>query len=260
MFYRFLESEGAGSDGKYVRVIEQLYCNMDRLLGKTLPFVDGQTALFVLSDHGFGSFRRGVNLNTWLRESGYLAIKDSVSVSAIGLQDIDWDRTKAYAFGLAGIYLNLKGRESHGIVEPGREADELKKEISARLSGLRDTEKGQIAINQALPSRSVYRGPYLDAAPDLLVGYNNGYRISWAATLGKLTPTVFEDNLKAWSGDHCIDPRLVPGVLFSNRQVAATDPGLEDLAPTSLALFGITPPGYMEGRPIFQFAAEDVSA
>jgi predicted AlkP superfamily phosphohydrolase/phosphomutase len=150
----------------------------------------------------------------------------------------------------------LKGRESQGIVAPGAEAEKLQKDISSQLSGLLDPGKGQTAINQVLASSDVYRGPYLEAAPDLLVGYNNGYRISWAATLGKTGPEVFEDNEKAWSGDHCIDPRLVPGVLFTNRTVAANDPGLEDLAPTSLSLFGVTPPRYMEGRSIFQPAGE----
>jgi predicted AlkP superfamily phosphohydrolase/phosphomutase len=256
MFYRFLESEGSSRDGKYARVIEDLYCRMDQLLGKTQAFVDPQTALFVLSDHGFGSFKRGVNLNTWLQQNGYLAIKEGVAPSAIGLQDIDWSRTRAYAFGLAGIYFNMKGRESHGIVAPGAEAEKLQKDISRQLSGLRDPGKGLTAINQVLASSDVYSGPYLEAAPDLLVGYNNGYRISWAATLGRTGPAVFEDNEKAWSGDHCIDPRLVPGVLFTNRTVAANDPGLEDLAPTSLSLFGVTPPRYMEGRSIFQPAAE----
>ena len=260
MFYRFLETEGARPDGKYARVIEELYCRMDQLLGKTLPFVDDQTALFVLSDHGFGSFKRGVNLNTWLRQNGYLAINEGVAPSAIGLQDIDWSRTRAYCFGLAGIYFNLKGRESQGIVSPGREADELKREISGKLSGMRDPDNGRIAINQVLGSGDVYRGPYVEAAPDLLVGYNNGYRISWAATLGRTTPAVFEDNEKAWSGDHSIDPRLVPGVLFSNRTLNADDPGLEDLAPTSLTLFGVTPPRYMEGRSMFPLVADQVPA
>jgi len=180
-----------------------------------------------------------------------------VAPSAIGLQDIDWSRTRAYAFGLAGIYFNVKGRESRGIVTPGQEAEQLKRDISRGLSGLRDPGKGQTAVNQVLASSDVYRGPYLEAAPDLLVGYNNGYRISWAATLGKTGPEVFEDNAKAWSGDHCIDPRLVPGILFSNRTMAANDPGLEDLAPTSLSLFGVTPPQYMEGRSIFQRVAEE---
>ena len=135
MFYRVLESEGSAPDAKYARVIEDLYCRMDQLLGKTLAFVDARTALFVLSDHGFASFKRGVNLNTWLRQNGYLAIQEGVAPSAIGLQDIDWSRTRAYAFGLAGIYFNVKGRESRGIVAPGEEAEQLKKDISRGLPG-----------------------------------------------------------------------------------------------------------------------------
>jgi hypothetical protein len=59
---------------------------------------------------------------------------------------------------------------------------------------------------------------------------------------------VFADNLKAWSGDHCIDPRLVPGVLFCNEPIDAADPALVDIAPTALHLFGIQPPRYMQGQ------------
>jgi predicted AlkP superfamily phosphohydrolase/phosphomutase len=100
----------------------------------------------------------------------------------------------------------------------------------------------------------VYRGPYLDAAPDLIIGYSAGYRTSWGAAIGKISAHVFEDNNKAWSGDHCVDPPLVPGVLFSNRKVDAEDPGIEDMAPTALKLFGIQPPDWMEGRSVFHFA------
>jgi predicted AlkP superfamily phosphohydrolase/phosphomutase len=103
-------------------------------------------------------------------------------------------------------------------------------------------------------TNSLYRGPYLDAAPDLIVGYNRGYRISWGAAVGRVTAEVIEDNPKAWSGDHCVDPVLVPGVLFSNRKIDAEDPGIEDLAPTALKLFGIDPPAWMEGKPVFRFA------
>ena len=66
--------------------------------------------------------------------------------------------------------------------------------------------------------------------------------------MGKVTGRCSTDNLKAWSGDHCIDPHLVPGVIFCNRKMFAEDPGIEDMAPTALDLFGITPPPYMEGR------------
>jgi bisphosphoglycerate-independent phosphoglycerate mutase (AlkP superfamily) len=80
------------------------------------------------------------------------------------------------------------------------------------------------------------------------VGYNEGYRCSWEGAVGKVAAAVLTDNPKAWSGDHCVDPVLVPGVLFSNRKIAADDPGIEDLAPTALKLFGVEPPQWMEGK------------
>ena len=94
----------------------------------------------------------------------------------------------------------------------------------------------------------MYSGPYLENAPDLLIGYNAGYRTSWDCATGVVSGPVFEDNLKAWSGDHCIDPRQVPGVLFCNRPIDSTDPALIDIAPTALHLFGVQPPAYMEGK------------
>jgi bisphosphoglycerate-independent phosphoglycerate mutase (AlkP superfamily) len=68
--------------------------------------------------------------------------------------------------------------------------------------------------------------------------------------VGKVTSEVFEDNEKAWSGDHCVDPAIVPGVLFSNRPFEAENPGIEDMAPTALDLFGVPIPAWMEGKSI----------
>jgi predicted AlkP superfamily phosphohydrolase/phosphomutase len=256
MFYRFLDGEG--ESGKYGKTIEDLYCRMDDLVGRTLSHVDEQTVLFVLSDHGFTSFQRGINLNSWLHQNGYLHLKDNGGGKFF--DGVDWKRTKAYTFGLGGVYLNVRGREAQGIVTPGREAAALKHEIAQKLTGLCDIETGRTAINYVSPSDGVYKGPYLDAAPDLLVGYNDGYRASWDATLGRVTQTIFEDNLKAWSGDHCVDPHLVPGVLFCNRKVKKGDPGLEDIAPTALELFGIRVPAYIEGKSLFQASGRTASA
>jgi len=250
MFFRHMKN-----GGEYGRIIEELYIKADALVGKALSYVDKDTVLFVLSDHGFTSFERGVNLNTWLLENGYLTLKPDASGRDY-LKDIDWSRTKAYTFGLAGVYLNIKGREALGIVDKGAEATALKRELAAKLSGL--TDSGRMAINKAWPSDSLYKGPYLNAAPDLIVGYSEGYRASWDAAVGKITANVFEDNAKAWSGDHCVDPHLVPGVLFCNRQIAAIDPGIEDMAPTALELFGIPQPAYMEGKSVLTTAAATV--
>jgi predicted AlkP superfamily phosphohydrolase/phosphomutase len=246
MFYRNLDA----GDG---HVIEALYRDMDRLVGETWKHVDSETAFFVLSDHGFTSFRRGVNLNSWLHKNGYLALLGDAQESGDYFEGVDWSRTRAYTFGLGGLYLNVKGREAHGIVSSS-EAGALGKELIRKLSSLRDEEKGAIGIRNIYSAGALYKGPYLDAAPDLIVGYAAGYRTSWEAAVGKVSARVFEDNKKAWSGDHCVDPLLVPGVLFSNRKVQAQDPGIEDMAPTALDLFGVQPPAWMEGKSVFRFA------
>jgi predicted AlkP superfamily phosphohydrolase/phosphomutase len=150
---------------------------------------------------------------------------------------------------LGGVYVNLQGREAQGIVA-ANEAAALKSELADRLSGLRDDQTGEIAIRRAYDSKAVYNGPYLDAAPDLVIGYAPGYRAAWSAAVGKVSGAVFEDNRKCWSGDHCIDPAAVPGVLFTNRKFESNNPGIEDMAPTALRLFGIEPPPWMEGRPL----------
>ncbi len=237
-------------------VIEPLYCDMDRIVGETLAHVDADTALFVLSDHGFCGFRRGVNLNSWLLREGYLALDAGRTASGEYLEGIDWKRTRAYTFGLSGVYLNLRGREAQGIVTK-EEATALKDELVHKLTGLMDDglrEEKPIAIQAVYQASDIYRGPYLDAAPDLIIGYAEGYRAAWDAATGRVTATVFEDNRKAWCGDHCVDPPLVPGVLFSSLRITSDNPGIEDLAPTALSLFGVDAPAWMEGRSVIAAA------
>jgi predicted AlkP superfamily phosphohydrolase/phosphomutase len=215
-----------------------------------MPYADKGTALFVLSDHGFCNFRRGINLNSWLHQNGFLALDEGRTESGEYFAGIDWSRTRAYTFGLSGLYLNLQGREAQGIVPPS-EAAHLKSELLERLASLPDDSDGQVAIQAVYDSNRIYHGPYLDAAPDLIVGYSPGYRASWSAAVGKVTAAVFEDNHKCWSGDHCVDPSAVPGVLFSNQPGNAVNPGIEDMAPTILRLLGVDPPSYMEGHALF---------
>ncbi|MGA3026259.1 MAG: alkaline phosphatase family protein [Bryobacteraceae bacterium] len=248
MFYRHLDGHG---DARWSGAIEDLYVRMDRLVGKAMTHAGPDTVLFVLSDHGFCAFRRAVNLNSWLHRNGYLALTGGAVESGRYFEGVDWNRTRAYCLGLSGLYINIKGREARGIVARGAEAEELKRELIAKLSGLPDEERGETAIRQVYATNKLYRGPYLDAAPDLIVGYNEGYRTSWDAAVGQATAHVIEDNPKAWSGDHSVDPVLVPGVLFCNRRIDAADPGIEDMAPTALWLFGLTPPVWMEGTPVF---------
>jgi predicted AlkP superfamily phosphohydrolase/phosphomutase len=192
-----------------------------------------------------------VNLNGWLLKEGYLKLKDGSDGSSEWLKDVDWTRTKAYSLGLTGMFLNLAGREANGIVKPGAEAQAVKKEIISRMRGLKDEARGVVGIQEVFDTAEIYEGPYQENAPDLIIGYANGYRISWDCATGMVSGPVFEDNVKPWSGDHCVDPRLVPGVLFCNYEVGAENPSLVDIAPSALTMFGITPPKHMEGKPLF---------
>ena len=259
MFYRFESPDHpcrpTPDEARHASVIDQMYERMDELVGRVQSTIDPATVLIVLSDHGFCDFSRGVHLNAWLRDEGYLVLEPA-AVGEDYLVGVDWGRTRAYAFGLAGIYLNQAGRESRGIV-PSADAASLKSEIAAKLGQLKDPlREGRPAIRQVYDSRQAYSGPYVENGPDLVVGYHPGYRASWETAVGRTDGEVLCDNTRRWSGDHCVDPAVVPGVLFCNRKLSATTGtnlgetpcSIVDLAPTILDLFGIQAPAYMDGK------------
>jgi predicted AlkP superfamily phosphohydrolase/phosphomutase len=253
MFWRYLDKDHPAvrdvPQGQKPRVIQELYDRMDSLIGRVLQQIDDQTVLLVISDHGFKSFNRCMNLNAWLHQNGYLVLKEGKSESGDWFEDVDWSRTRAYTMGLNGLYMNVKGRERKGIVEAGAESEALREELRSKLDGLVDPASGKVGITGMFDCDAVYAGPYVDNAPDLIVGYGEGFRASWDSVMGKVTTAIFEDNLKAWSGDHCVDPRLVPGVLFSNRKIAIEKPAIVDVAPTVMKLFGLELPSYFDGKP-----------
>jgi predicted AlkP superfamily phosphohydrolase/phosphomutase len=255
MFMRFISRDHPADRcsldrEKYKGVIEDLYKRMDDLIGRVVEKMDDKDVLMVISDHGFKPFKRGVNLNTWLYKNGYLALKDKKKAGGEKwFRDLDWERTKAYTFGLTGIYINEKGREAKGVVTPG-EKEELKEELIKKLSGLKDDDNGDVAIRNVYNTTECYDGPYLENGPDIIIGYNEGYRASWGAAVGSVDEKVFEDNKKSWSGDHCMDPQLVPGVLFCNKKISRDAPHILDIGPTVVDLFGIKVPEYMQGRPL----------
>jgi predicted AlkP superfamily phosphohydrolase/phosphomutase len=255
MFWRYTEkghpADRSAPDAPHRNAIEELYVHNDRIVGKVLERVRPGDVLCVISDHGFTSFRRCINLNRWLLDQGYLALKPGTTGGADLLRDVDWSRTRAYCLGLSGMFLNIAGREAQGIVQPGDEVRRLKAELIGKLRGLVDPEKGEVGITEVFDTAVIYSGPYTENAPDFIVGFNDGYRTSWNCANGIVAEPVFADNVKAWSGDHGIDPRLVPGIFFCNRSIDADDPSILDFAPTVLTLFGIQPPRHMEGKPLF---------
>ncbi|MHC5209129.1 MAG: alkaline phosphatase family protein [Planctomycetota bacterium] len=256
MFYRYLDPTHPSNAGKdteeHKLAIETVYRKMDDMLGRLSDQVDDpQTAFIVMSDHGFTNFRRGVNLNAWLHEQGYLHLKDGKTTSGDWFEAVDWSRTKAFSLGLTGMFINRKGREASGIVTEGEEYDALKAELIAGLKDLRDPQTGEKCILDVFAAADFFSGPYRMDAPDLIIGYDGGYRNSWDCATGAVPAEVFSDNTKSWSGDHCVDPRIVPGVFFSNLPIKTETPNILDIAPSVMALFGQEPAKYMQGKPLY---------
>ena len=243
MMWRPMDPEhpayNAATDRPYRSVVENLYVEIDAIVGHTLDRLGPDDLLVVMSDHGFTSWRRSFNLNTWLRDNGYLTLRPGIRAGSATFDDIDWSRTRAYGLGLNGLYINVKGRESSGIVPPG-ERETLAREIGAKLVQTIDPATGSPAVTRAFRREDVYSqitNP--DIAPDLIVGYAKGTRTSDESAVGGVLPDVIADNRGAWTGDHCMDPETVPGILLTNRPLRKPAATLRDLAPALLAELGI---------------------
>lgn len=237
--------------GKYDDDLLNTYRMVDQTVGWVRQKI-GDATLIVMSDHGFSTFDRAVNLNTWLMKEGLLVLDDPKNTSDEEVfPHVDWSRTQAYSVGLNGLYLNLQGRERDGIVEPGNQANELLKKISERLLAARDPEGGKPMVGGVTLTHRSFHGDMLDRGPDMIVGYMPGYRSSWQTVLGAVPTVLVEDNTDAWRADHCIDSRFVPGVLISNRKSRAADPHLYDLTVSLLDQFGLGPGSGMIGHSIY---------
>ena len=264
MFHRYLDSEHPANEGKDTEwgkdKIAEIYGIADDLVAEVRKKLNPKRdRLMIISDHGFCQFKRGVNLNAWLRDNGYLVLKSDAPVdeesgkqtSRDWLQDVDWSKTKAFSLGLTGMFINRTARERDGIVAEGEELQNLKAEIVGKLSELVDPKTGEKIFIEVFDAEKVFTGPYVFQAPDLFMGYKRDYRNSWDCATGSCPVEIFSDNTKSWSGDHCIDPREVPGVIFSDQPINTDTPDIMDLGPTALNMFGVDIPKYMQGQPLF---------
>ena len=218
MFYRGIDPQHPlyGETGPEAReAIHWIYTEADRILGETLRRMGPNDRLIVLSDHGFAPFRRAVHLNRWLRERGLLSLKNGKQTSGIGFATVDWSKTQAYAVGLNSVFINRAGREANGIIDAA-DAATIKRRIMAELPTLIDAPGGLQVVKEVYDGALIYPGNANDDAPDLVIGYQPGFRASWQTTLGGVPGELIEDNRKKWSGDHCVAPDAVPGVLFTS--------------------------------------------
>lgn len=250
MFWRTMDPEHPAYDSatKFRKVIENAYIEMDGVLARVLEKADDYTTIIVLSDHGFAPFYRAFNLNTWLNNVGYITLTNDEEGEFF--QNVDWSSTQAYGVGFNGLYINLKSREREGIVE-NWDKDKLVDEISEKLLKIRDPKNGEQVISRIYRASEVYSGENLEDAPDLIVGYNAGYRASWETVLGSFPKETLRDNTEKWSGDHLMEAELVPGIVISNKKIEAESPALYDIAPTILSEFNIPKQEGMIGSNIF---------
>lgn len=264
VMWRLMDEKHPAYDAKVAAewgdAVLRSYQLMDAIVGDAMKVAEEQdAALIVMSDHGFATWRRSINYNTWLAQNGYLAVKTGVEAKERNLEvlfdhgefweNVDWSKTKAYALGLGNIYINLKGREAQGIVDPA-EAEAIKQEIKAKLEAVVDPETGEKPVSRVVTREEIYREFDPNMIPDLFATNNPGYRVSWQTSLGGIQKNLFDTNARTWSGDHCsVDPRHVRGIFFYNRKLATgREPYIGDIYPTVLDHLGVKPPYRVDGE------------
>ena len=262
MMFRFLDpkhplytAEGAS---RWAPSVLQAYRQMDDIVGEVMRTMPSNADLLVLSDHGFASFRRGMNYNTWLATNGFMTLTGE-DTKRKNLEDlfgqgdffvnVDWSKTRAYALGLGQIYVNLAGREAKGIVQPGKDYQQVTAAIRAGLEAYVDPATGEHPVAHVFTRDEAYGTYDPELIPDLIPSNNEGYRVGWQDTLGGIGKNIVEPNDQIWSGDHCsVYPPLVKGILFSNLKLDAAGAKMGDVMPTILDLYHVQPPERLDGK------------
>jgi len=255
MFWRTMDplhpQYEAATARRYGDVVESCYLVSDELAGQALDACDEQTTLVLFSDHGFAPYYRCFHLNTWLVRNNYMRMRTANDIGEIGRHHVDWSNTAAYGMGLNGLYLNLTGREKEGSISPAqREA--LVRALAKDLKAIRDPDTGERIVANVYISERTYESVSPNVAPDLILGYARGYRCSTNSGKGRVGPYVIDSNISKWSGDHCIDAAAVPGVILSNRPMAARPLNLMDIPVTALVDFGVEIPPELKGKPLWR--------
>jgi predicted AlkP superfamily phosphohydrolase/phosphomutase len=229
--------------------IARMYVQFDEVVGQLMAQLPASVPVMLLSDHGFAPLRRQINLNTLLYEQGFLNFYGEPDTSMSLITQADWDQTEAYALGLNGIYLNQLGREGNGIV-PSQRRDEVLGRIRDGLLAYKDPENGESPFARVFITSEIYKGANLKLGPDIIVGCKSPYGLDYSAATGGIAEKGVIPNTSRWSGDHIIDPHMVPAMLMTNFKRSDKTPVIWDLAPTILTLFGQVPPEIMRGKSV----------
>lgn len=275
-------------------LVLQGYREMDEVLGGVLSEIDDETDVFIISDHGQGPLKKMVNLNNFLMERGYITLRRNLKarikklffragvnpaniysvLKFFGLQDltvkfgrrkraqvldkflsfsdIDWERTLAFSFGSIGqVYINrgaLGDQENNG-----EKYEEIRERLVQDLSSLMD-EDGKPVVDEIYKREEIYRGGYVDNAPDLLLKMRNFEYISYP--LFSTGNELFVEPIHGNSGGHRMEgvfiaygPNIKTGEEINGVQII-------DIAPTVLHLLGLPVPGDMDGRVVMEIFRE----
>jgi predicted AlkP superfamily phosphohydrolase/phosphomutase len=247
---------------KYQNVMRETYQRMDAIVGKVMDRIDfNTTALIICSDHGFASWRYQFNYNTWLVKNGFLVLKknvlgqpmelDDLENSQSPLQFVDWSKSKAYSLGFGQIFINLEGREPEGSVAP-EDYEQVWRDIAEGLRAYVDEGTGLKPISEVYHRDEIYHSYDPDVTPDLRANTAILFRASWDTTLGGMPEDIVTLNTQNWSGDHCsLDPKDVPGILFSSIPISKENPKMADMTPSILEILGIDTDIEMDGEMVF---------
>jgi predicted AlkP superfamily phosphohydrolase/phosphomutase len=240
------------SGNPYERVIPDFYRYLDAWMGSLMARLGDETTLMVISDHGCRSLLGSVGINEWLIQKGYLVLLDEpMEETQLRPEMIDWKRTKAWGEGgyYARVFINLKGREPQGIVDPF-EYDSFREDLAELIRGIQD-ENGRALQNRVLKPEKIYR-TCNNVPPDLMVYFDNLNRRS-VGTVG--AGRVLGSGNDTGPDDANHDPE---GVLIitrmddlrkgikRNSKIDSTS--LLDITPTILHEFGLPVPGQLAGK------------
>lgn len=235
-------------DPRYRDAMHDCYRYCDERLGELLALAGPDAAVLVVSDHGVQRLDGKVNINDWLSANGYLCLaQPAARPTALGKAAVDWRRTRAWARGYGGqVYLNMKGREPEGCVEPDG-ADALMGELARGLGEVTGPGGGRLAA-EVVRRRDVYSGPHAAACPDLFVQFD-GLRYLTSDLVGHRALATPVTELGLDDASHAPAGFLAlrgPGVPRLGQFMALN---ILDVAPTVLDLLGVPVPGDLDGRP-----------